>query len=336
MQSCLAARTGRRLFLSPPLLLIFMSIATGVAHGKASPFVSHVTVLPPPKDLPNKEALLDVSVDFIASCARVGASARQNSEIKCVHCSDSFEPLHTFNPPTTNRSLGNTQCELIERREHPEKSACIRVVASSRSRPWAHCSSLHRLCTRSAHRRLPPKVPLRKFRLRKFLPPRHFLRPLLPHQCRLSLRRPPRLLFAIAITTNSGSRSPVRGRASGSLGRAERHASSGLRRPSIGGDLLPRQLSYTRMFLDADWVVKAVMIGLAFASLVSWTVWLAKTWELARARPRGAPRRAHSARSRRPSHAHRSIARRRHPGGDNSCKPRRRKSDCPPACAATA
>jgi biopolymer transport protein ExbB len=53
---------------------------------------------------------------------------------------------------------------------------------------------------------------------------------------------------------------------------------------SIGGDLLPRQLSYTRMFLDADWVVKAVMIGLAFASLVTWTVWLAKTWELARAR----------------------------------------------------
>ena len=52
----------------------------------------------------------------------------------------------------------------------------------------------------------------------------------------------------------------------------------------IGGDLLPRQLSYTRMFLDADWVVKAVMIGLAFASLVTWTVWLAKTWELARGR----------------------------------------------------
>ncbi|HEY5065585.1 MAG TPA: tonB-system energizer ExbB [Xanthobacteraceae bacterium] len=47
---------------------------------------------------------------------------------------------------------------------------------------------------------------------------------------------------------------------------------------------MPRQLSYTRMFLDADWVVKAVMIGLAFASLVTWTVWLAKTWELTKAR----------------------------------------------------
>jgi biopolymer transport protein ExbB len=34
------------------------------------------------------------------------------------------------------------------------------------------------------------------------------------------------------------------------------------------------------MFLNADIVVKAVMIGLAFASLVTWTVWLAKTVEL--------------------------------------------------------
>jgi biopolymer transport protein ExbB len=34
------------------------------------------------------------------------------------------------------------------------------------------------------------------------------------------------------------------------------------------------------MFLNADIVVKAVMIGLAFASLATWTVWLAKTIEL--------------------------------------------------------
>ena len=34
------------------------------------------------------------------------------------------------------------------------------------------------------------------------------------------------------------------------------------------------------MFVNADIVVKAVMIGLAFASLVTWTVWLAKTLEL--------------------------------------------------------
>ncbi|MDB5546727.1 MAG: exbB [Tardiphaga sp.] len=45
---------------------------------------------------------------------------------------------------------------------------------------------------------------------------------------------------------------------------------------------LPHNLSPWGMFMGADIVVKAVMIGLAFASLVTWTVWLAKTIELAR------------------------------------------------------
>jgi biopolymer transport protein ExbB len=44
--------------------------------------------------------------------------------------------------------------------------------------------------------------------------------------------------------------------------------------------LLPHNLSPWGMFLNADIVVKAVMVGLAFASLVTWTVWLAKTIEL--------------------------------------------------------
>ena len=48
--------------------------------------------------------------------------------------------------------------------------------------------------------------------------------------------------------------------------------------------LLPRDLSPWGMFLNADIVVKVVMIGLVFASLVSWTVWLAKTIELWRAK----------------------------------------------------
>jgi biopolymer transport protein ExbB len=47
--------------------------------------------------------------------------------------------------------------------------------------------------------------------------------------------------------------------------------------------LLPRNLSTWGMFLNADVVVKAVMIGLALASLATWTVWLAKTIELRRA-----------------------------------------------------
>jgi len=50
--------------------------------------------------------------------------------------------------------------------------------------------------------------------------------------------------------------------------------------------LLPHNLSPWGMFMSADIVVKAVMIGLAFASLVTWTVWLAKTLELFVARKR--------------------------------------------------
>ena len=50
--------------------------------------------------------------------------------------------------------------------------------------------------------------------------------------------------------------------------------------------LLPRDLSPWGMFMQADWVVKAVMIGLAFASVVTWTVWLAKSLELAAAKRR--------------------------------------------------
>jgi biopolymer transport protein ExbB len=43
----------------------------------------------------------------------------------------------------------------------------------------------------------------------------------------------------------------------------------------------PRELSPWSMFMSADILVKAVMIGLAFASLVTWTVFLAKMVEFA-------------------------------------------------------
>jgi biopolymer transport protein ExbB len=43
---------------------------------------------------------------------------------------------------------------------------------------------------------------------------------------------------------------------------------------------LPQDLSPWGMFLHADSIVKAVMIGLAMASLVTWTVWVAKSIEL--------------------------------------------------------
>ena len=54
----------------------------------------------------------------------------------------------------------------------------------------------------------------------------------------------------------------------------------------IGTAGLPRDLSPLGMFLSADVIVKVVMIGLAIASVVTWTVWLAKTIELFRAKRR--------------------------------------------------
>jgi biopolymer transport protein ExbB len=49
---------------------------------------------------------------------------------------------------------------------------------------------------------------------------------------------------------------------------------------------LPRDLSPWGMFMAADIVVKAVMVGLAFASVLTWTIWLAKSIELMGARRR--------------------------------------------------
>ncbi|MFK0689228.1 tonB-system energizer ExbB [Mesorhizobium sp. IMUNJ 23033] len=43
---------------------------------------------------------------------------------------------------------------------------------------------------------------------------------------------------------------------------------------------LPHDLSPWGMFMAADIIVKAVMIGLAFASFVTWTIWLAKSLEI--------------------------------------------------------
>ena len=56
--------------------------------------------------------------------------------------------------------------------------------------------------------------------------------------------------------------------------------------PVVGTATLPRDLSPWGMYLNADIVVKAVLIGLAFASLVTWTVWLAKTVEIVFAKRR--------------------------------------------------
>ena len=52
--------------------------------------------------------------------------------------------------------------------------------------------------------------------------------------------------------------------------------------------LLPQNLSTWSMFRNADVVVKAVLVSLAFASFVTWTIWLAKTVQLMGARRRAA------------------------------------------------
>jgi biopolymer transport protein ExbB len=77
--------------------------------------------------------------------------------------------------------------------------------------------------------------------------------------------------FVLAVTTALAQTQNVGDAAAGSI---------------LGGAELPRDLSPWGMFLGADPLVKAVLIGLAFASVVTWTVWLAKTVELVIARRR--------------------------------------------------
>ena len=69
-------------------------------------------------------------------------------------------------------------------------------------------------------------------------------------------------------------------------------SSAALAQGDAPNPLLPRNLSPWGMFINADIVVKAVMIGLACASLATWTIWLAKTVELRLAKSR-ARRRLH-------------------------------------------
>jgi biopolymer transport protein ExbB len=56
--------------------------------------------------------------------------------------------------------------------------------------------------------------------------------------------------------------------------------------PAAAPAELPRDLTPFGMFMSADIIVKAVMLGLIFASVLTWTIWLAKTLELWGARRR--------------------------------------------------
>src|ERR1700738_2018097 len=55
----------------------------------------------------------------------------------------------------------------------------------------------------------------------------------------------------------------------------------------IGTATLPRDLTPWGMFLNADPIVKGVLIGLVLASVVTWTVWLAQKVENFLSPPRG-------------------------------------------------
>jgi biopolymer transport protein ExbB len=72
----------------------------------------------------------------------------------------------------------------------------------------------------------------------------------------------------------SGQSAPVPPAATPSAPRAV--ATTEAARPTI----IPHELSPWSMFMGADIVVKAVMVGLAFASLITWTVLIAKLIEL--------------------------------------------------------
>jgi len=63
-------------------------------------------------------------------------------------------------------------------------------------------------------------------------------------------------------------------------------ASDGSSRPLRSTAVTLRELSPWSMFLSADIVVKAVIVGLALASLMTWTIFIAKMIELSRVRRR--------------------------------------------------
>jgi biopolymer transport protein ExbB len=75
--------------------------------------------------------------------------------------------------------------------------------------------------------------------------------------------------------------SPQAGNSAGSTSAAD---AAPARQPASDVGDLPQDLSAWGMFRHADRVVKAVMIGLALASLATWAIWLAKSLELRSAR----------------------------------------------------
>jgi biopolymer transport protein ExbB len=74
--------------------------------------------------------------------------------------------------------------------------------------------------------------------------------------------------------------------AAGAAPAAERPADALPAEQTTAAATLPQDLTPFGMFMSADIIVKAVMLGLIFASVLTWTIWLAKSLELWGARRR--------------------------------------------------
>ena len=119
------------------------------------------------------------------------------------------------------------------------------------------------------------------------------------HPAQRNLSRPPAVATARAAIRHAGT--PLLGAVAWMMlaGVAVAQTADAPPAEMVGNAALPRDLSPWGMFLSADIVVKAVIIGLAFASVVTWTIWLAKTIGIfiAKRRARAALRALTAARS---------------------------------------
>lgn len=84
----------------------------------------------------------------------------------------------------------------------------------------------------------------------------------------------------------AGEAAPISPNAAPTIAPPEAVAPEALTAPGPSADTLPHDLSPIGMFMAADWVVKGVMSLLALASAATWTIWLAKSLQLAGAKMR--------------------------------------------------
>jgi biopolymer transport protein ExbB len=87
-------------------------------------------------------------------------------------------------------------------------------------------------------------------------------------------------LGAAGAPPSAAERSETALPAAGAPAAAERPADTLPAAEQTASATLPRDLTPFGMFMSADIIVKAVMLGLIFASVLTWTIWLAKTLEL--------------------------------------------------------